>query len=89
MAGLTKEQIAAKKPTELPVKGLPEYLKDKQPTVKVAQFHVGIDLLGSKTSAQSKDSDIFELPNALLLRSKKNKRMVIIPFTNVRGYELL
>lgn len=68
---------------------LPDSLKDSKPTVKVAQFHVGIDLLGSKTSAHSKDSDIYELTNSLLLHSKKTKRIVVIPFTNIRGYELL
>ena len=78
-----------RKSTDTVLTVLPAYLKDTKPTVKVAQFHVGIDLLGSKTSAHSKDSDIYELPNAVLLHSKKTKRIVVVPFTNVRGYELL
>lgn len=61
--------------------------------VKVAQFHVGVELIGTKLSANYKQSEILEMPQGLQLTSKKNTgakaRIVIVPYTNVRGYELL
>lgn len=60
-----------------------------KPTVKVMHMHAGLDLIGSKTSHDHRASDIYELEHGLLLVSKKNKRKILVPFTNIRGYELL
>lgn len=58
--------------------------------VKVFQMVVGVDLLGSKMSmSASKNIDIVEDGNGLLCVSKQTGRIIKIPFTNVKGYELI
>ncbi len=61
----------------------------ERPTVKTVQMHAGVDLIGSKTSIHSRLADIYERPQGLLMISKKEKRKVLVPYSNIRGYELL
>lgn len=58
--------------------------------VKVAQLGIGVDLLGSKLSLTSARGNRIEA-NALGIRaiSGKNKRVVNVPWSNVRGWEEL
>lgn len=58
-------------------------------TVKHVQMHAGIDLLGSKTSVHSGNSHIYEADKGLVVVGKKTGRKVVIPYNNIRGYELL
>lgn len=60
-----------------------------KPTVKVLHLHQGLDLMASKTSSNARESDIYELPHGLLIVSKKSKRKIVVPYANIRGYELL
>ncbi len=58
-------------------------------TVKHVQMHAGVDLLGSKTSVHSGNSHIYEADKGLVVVGKKTGRKVVIPYNNIRGYELL
>jgi len=58
-------------------------------TVKSAHFKAGFDLVASRSSVGNKESDIYELDHGLLIVSKKTKRKVVVPFGNLKGYELL
>jgi len=58
--------------------------------VKLAQFHVGVDMIGTKQScAAGKFYDLTEHPNGIKIHSKKTGEKVVIPYSNVRGYKLL
>lgn len=59
------------------------------PDVKIIHMYAGLDLIGSKTSVDCKRADIYELAHGLLVVSKENKRKVVIPYNNIKGYELL
>lgn len=59
------------------------------PTVKVLHLYAGLDLIGSKTSINNKTADLYERPNSILMVSKGTNRKVVIPFSNVKGYELI
>lgn len=61
----------------------------EKPTVKVVHMHAGLDLIGSKTSVDSKRANIYERPTSILIVSKETGRKVVIPHANIRGYELL
>lgn len=63
--------------------------RTEAPTVKDARFHAGVELMGSKTSANYKLADIYVTQYGLECVSKKEKRSVIVPWPNVRCYELL
>ncbi len=57
--------------------------------VKNVQMHAGLDLIGSKTSISNKNADLYELDHGILAVSRKEGRKVVIPYTNIRGYELV
>lgn len=59
------------------------------PTVKIAHFYKGPDLIGTKSSCSYKNVNMYELKHGLLLVSKKEKRKVVVPFNNIVAYELL
>lgn len=55
-------------------------------------FHmvVGVDLIGAKTSlATSKNMELEVTPLGIKAYSKSSKRTVLIPWTNIKGAELL
>lgn len=56
---------------------------------KVAHLYAGLDLIGSKTSIHSRDAEIEVTPIGLKICSKKTKRVILIPYANVKGCELL
>jgi hypothetical protein len=58
--------------------------------VKVVHMAIGLDLIGSKTSLSSgKNYDI--TANAIGIRafSKGTGRVIMIPYTNIKGFELM
>lgn len=60
------------------------------PTVKHMQVHASIELMGNGMSYHAKDADMYELVGVgILVVSKKTKRKMVVPFSNIRGYELL
>lgn len=64
-------------------------------TVKTVQLINGLDLMASQMSASSDRANIFETPFGLKIVSKKVNRKtglirtIVIPFANIKGYELL
>ena len=59
------------------------------PKVKVCHLAIGVDLLGSKTSLQTKGPTTLEMTSiGIRAHSKNSNRTVIIPYSNVKGFEL-
>lgn len=56
---------------------------------KVVHLYSGLELIGSKTTVTQKESEIEVTPIGLKLRSKKTKRIILLPWSNVKGVELL
>jgi hypothetical protein len=58
--------------------------------VKLAQFKVGVDLLGSKLSlAANAGTELTLTEQGVLALSKTTGRLVLIPFENLKGIEML
>lgn len=58
--------------------------------VKAFQMVVGCDLVGSKMSmAQSKNLELEVTPLGVRAVSKGSGRHILIPFTNIKGIELV
>ena len=57
--------------------------------VKVIQLAIGVDLIGSKMSmAATKNVDLTELPHGVEMHSKGSNRTIVIPWSNIKGYEI-
>ena len=58
--------------------------------IKAKGFHmaIGLDLIGSKTSFTDKRADLEVTPLGVKMVSKENGRVVLIPWTNIKGVEL-
>lgn len=51
---------------------------------------IGIDLIGSKTSmAASKTVELEATPVGIKMYSHGSKRTIVIPYANVKGFELM
>lgn len=57
--------------------------------VKVVQLYAGLDLIGSKSSVSYKEADMEVTPEGILMISKKTKKRILLPFSNIKGAELL
>ena len=57
--------------------------------VKVAQLETGSDIMGSKGTVHSKDSDIDAYEWGLRVQSKKTGRVFLIYSSNLRGTEMV
>lgn len=58
--------------------------------VKVVQLAVGLDLIGSKMSlSASANMEITELEYGVQVYSKTSGRTICIPYTNIKGLELM
>lgn len=56
---------------------------------KTIQIHAGLDLIGSKMSLSHKTTELEVTAIGVRVFSKKTKRIVIIPWGNIKGAELL
>jgi len=55
---------------------------------KTIHLYTGVDLMGSKTSVHYKEAEIEVLPIGAKITSKKTKRVIVIPWANIKGAEL-
>ena len=55
---------------------------------KVVHLYAGVDLIGSKTTINYKEAEIEVTPIGMRVISKKTGRIILIPFSNVKGAEL-
>lgn len=55
---------------------------------KVFHMAIGLDLIGSKTSLSDKRAELEVTPLGVKMTSKENGRVVLIPWTNIKGVEL-
>lgn len=68
------------------------YVEAKPSKVLCKAFHmvVGVDLIGAKTSlSTSKNMELEVTPLGIKAYSKNSNRTVLIPWTNIKGAELL
>ncbi len=57
--------------------------------VKSVHLAIGVDLLGSKTSLQSgRNATLEATAIGIKAYSKNSNRIVVIPYSNVKGFEL-
>lgn len=56
---------------------------------KVVHLYAGLDLIGSKSTISQRDAEIEVTPIGMRMISKKTKRIILIPWANVKGAELL
>ncbi len=95
MAGLTKEQIAAKKAAQAPTPvfaGQWDVRVNPKPTVKLVHIHATSEILGMKSTVDNKNCNIHEFidgTDRLLLISKKHNRHIVLSGGNYKMYELL
>jgi len=61
----------------------------KKVLVKVIHLHSGSELMGSKTTIHHREAEIELLTHAVIVTSKKTKRKMFIPLTNVKVGEFL
>lgn len=62
----------------------------KNQKVKNVHMAVGLDILGSKMSFQSgREYDLEVLSYGIQITKKSQGRIVIIPYSNIKGFELL
>lgn len=65
-------------------------IKKPKALVKSFQMVVGVDLIGSKMSmSASKNIELIDTGNAVVAYSKNTNRIIKIPYTNIKGIELL
>jgi hypothetical protein len=58
--------------------------------VKALHMAVGVDLIGSATSlAASRNMDLELVEAGVLATSKKTNRVMLIPYSNIKGLELM
>jgi hypothetical protein len=86
---LEEEMIAVKiQPSE----SIAEKIIDKSAKVlaKTVQLGIGVDMLGSAMSLNNSRGNILEVtPLGVRAVSKKNGRVVLLPWANIRGVELV
>lgn len=56
---------------------------------KTVQLGLGLELIGSKMSVQSKEAELEVVPMGIKMTSKKSKRVILLPWANIKGCELL
>jgi hypothetical protein len=56
---------------------------------RVVHLYAGLDLIGSKTTVSNRDAEIEVTPIGMRMKSKKTKRVILLPWSNVKGAELL
>ncbi len=83
------------KPTEQAVEASkPKQTETRKGTVKTVHMHAGVELLGSATSISNKKAELIivnddKLGHGIMAASHNTPRRVVIPWANIRGYELL
>lgn len=61
----------------------------KKIMAKVVHLGLGLDLIGSKTSVNNRQADLEVGPMGITMRSKSTNRVVLLPWANIKGCELL
>jgi len=59
------------------------------PKVQVVHFAIGLDLIGSKTSLSYTKYDIEATAIGIKAMSRTTGRTIVVPYSNVKGFELL
>ena len=63
--------------------------KPEKILAKTVHLGLGLDLIGSKTSVSNKEAELEITPFGVKMTSKKTGRVILLPFANVKGCELL
>lgn len=69
--------------------GRPPLVKPGAILVKACHMAIGVDLLGSKTSLSTNRTTTLEMtPIGIKAHSSNSNRTIVIPYSNVKGFEL-
>ncbi len=63
--------------------------KETKVLAKVVHLYAGLELIGSKSSINNRESEVEVTPIGCKVVSRKTKRIVLIPWSNIKGVELL
>ena len=63
--------------------------KSSKILAKTTHLYAGLELIGSKTSIHSREAEMEIVPFGIKVTSKKTKRVILLPWANVKGCELL
>ena len=61
----------------------------KKVLVKTVHLYSALELMGAKTSVQSSGSEMEVTPLGLKVTSRKNGRVILVPWSNIKGCELM
>ena len=56
---------------------------------KVVHLYAGLDLIGSQSTVNHKNARLEVTPIGVKMTSKKTNRIVLLPWSNIKGCELL
>ena len=63
--------------------------KAKKVLAKVVHLYSGLELIGSKTSLNAREAEIEITALGAKVVSKKTKRVILVPWSNIKGCELI
>jgi len=66
---------------------MPPVAATKKVLAKVVQLYSGLDLIGSVMSVHARNAELEVIHHGIRMVSKKNKRVIVIPWANIKGYE--
>lgn len=63
--------------------------KPTKTLAKIVQLYAGLDMIGAKTSVHMRDAELEVIAQGIKMTSKKTKRVVLLPWSNIKGAELV
>lgn len=57
--------------------------------VKVMHLYAGLELIGSKSTISMREADMWVVPMGVKMISRKTKRRILVPWSNIKGAELV
>lgn len=57
--------------------------------VQVMHLYAGLELIGSKSSVNAKEALMWVTPMGVKMISKKSRRKILVPWSNIKGAELV
>lgn len=56
---------------------------------KTVQLYAGLDLIASKQSVHTREAELEVTPLGIKMTSRKNGRVILLPYSNIKGCELM
>lgn len=61
----------------------------KKVLVQTLHLYAALELMGAKSSVQAKGSEMEVTPIGVKVTSRKNGRVILVPWSNIKGCELM